>query len=338
MTDSRRAFTLIELLVVLAIIGILTAILLPAVQQVREAARRTSCLNNLRQLVMACHNYQSARQHLPPSFEIKPGTVLSGNNGSWSIQGRLLPYYEQANAYDQVDLKVAWDAQTATGVPTLRIPMLMCASEPNDTVRLNAGVPYVYPLNYGFNMGTWLVHDPTGAQRPPGPFYVNSKVRVIPDGASNTLCAAEVNTFTSYIRNTADPGSVPPSSSNAFDGMVGQLKLGPTTNDNTGHTEWPDGRVHHSGFTTTYTPNTKVSYNYSGNLYDIDFNSIQEGKSLTQPTYAAVTVRSHHVGGLVNLSFLDGSTRTISSAISLPTWRAISTINGGENFDANDLE
>ncbi len=338
MRIDRTAFTLIELLVVIAIIGILMAMLLPAVQAVREAARRSSCLNNLRQINLATQNYYSGRRHYPPSFVITPGTMLSGNNGSWSIHGRILPLCEQGNAYNQVDLQVAWDAQTHTDVPTLRIPMFICPSEVNDLVRTKNGRPYVYPQNYGFNMGTWLVYDPTGQRKGDGPFYVNSRVRNIPDGTSSTICVSEVKAFTSYIRNTADPGEIPPSDADAFDGMAADLKLGALLNDNTGHTEWPDGRVHHSGMTTVYPPNTKVAYHHDGQLYDIDFNSIQEGKSLTQPTYAAITARSYHSGNLVNVSFLDGSARSIYAGIDLSVWRAMGTIRGGEVLDASSFD
>lgn len=329
---ASRGFTLIELLVVIAIIGILMALLFPAVQAIREAARRTNCKNNIRQLAIAASNYMATMEHLPASFKITPGDVLVGNNGSWSIHGRLLPFIEGGNAYDMVNLQVAWDFQLATGVPQLRIAMYQCASEANDRVRTNAGVPYVYPQNYGFNMGSWLVYDPTSVQRPDGPFYVNSRVKAVPDGFSNTLCAAEVKAFTSYIRNTADPGAAVPSDPNGFDGMAGQLKLGPNLNENTGHTEWPDGRVHHSGFTTVFTPNTKVAYHHGGRLYDIDFNSQQEGRSATQPTYAAITARSYHPGNIVNACFLDGSTKSIKEVDST-VWRALGTIDGHEVFD-----
>ncbi len=208
----------------------------------------------------------------------------------------------------------------------------MCPSEINDTVRLKNGSPHIYPQTYGFNFGTWLVYDPVNGTRGDGPFYVNSKTRFgsVKDGQSNTLCVAEVKAFTSYIRNTPDPGSTPPTDPNAFNGMTGQLKLGPGLHKNTGHTEWCDGRVKHSGFTTTFAPNTFVTYDYDGQTYDIDFNSVQEGKKNDQATYAAITSRSHHAGGMVSAGLLDGSTRSIADTIDLTVWRALGTINGGE--------
>ena len=331
-TLRRPAFTLVELLVVMAIIGILIGLLLPAVQSVREAARKISCLNNVRQIVLSAHDYQSAHQHLPPSFEIEPGTVLTGNNGSWSIHGRLLPYCEQANAYRMIDLDVAWDSQVGTGVPTLRVPLYQCPSEVNDTVRIKNGEPWVYPQNYGFNFGTWLVYDPANSQPGDGPFYVNSRVRftAVSDGQSNTLCLSEVKAFTPYLRNTTDPGPVAPTDPEAFLGFTGQAKMGTSLHQNTGHTEWCDGRVHHSGITTTFPPNTVVPYEYEGNLYDINFNSVQEGREAEQATYAAITSRSYHSGGMVTVGLLDGSARNISDTIDPQLWRDFGTIAGGE--------
>jgi prepilin-type N-terminal cleavage/methylation domain-containing protein len=338
----KAGFTLVELLVVIAIIGVLVGMLLPAVQQAREAARRTQCKNNLKQIGLALHNYLASNRAFPPSFCIARGAALGTNNGSWSIHGRLLPYMEQANAYDKVDLTVPWDAQLSTGVPTMRVPTYQCPSEVNDRVRVNSsGDPYVHPQNYGFNFGTWLVYDPATGRGSDGAFFVNSRTRPadLIDGTSNTLAAAEVKAFTPYFRNTADPGpTVPASPADLAAFAAGaQFKLGPRTNDNTGHTEWPDGRVHHSGFTTVFTPNTFVQYVHTdGRTYDIDYNSQQEGRSATQPTYAAVTARSYHPG-VVQILLMDGSSRAASDTIQLSAWRALGTCRGGEPIGGGDL-
>ena len=182
----------------------------------------------------------------------------------------------------------------------MRIPTYLCPSEVNDTLRVDsAGNPYIYPHTYGFNFGTWLVWDPaTNVRAATASCTSNSTLRQgsILDGTSNTLCPAEVKAFTSYSATRPTRVRPRPASATAFAGMTGQLKLGPNLNDNTGHTEWCDGRVHHSGFTTVFTPNTRVPYTSGGKEYDIDFNSRQEGQSATQVTYAAITARSYHSG------------------------------------------
>lgn len=336
--SCRRAFTLVELLVVIAIIGVLVALLLPAVQAAREAANRMSCQNNCKQIGLALHNYQSALKHFPPSFCMKPGVVLSSNNGSWSIHGRILPYLEQANAYDRVDLSVPWDQQLATGVPTMRVEVYQCPSEANSEMRTSGGADFTHPQNYGFNMGTWFVYDFAANKAGDGAFGPNSKFSpaAFTDGLSNTIAAAEVKAFTPYIRNGAAPSTTPPADPSALSGVSGQAKLGPNLNDCTGHTEWCDGRVHHSGFTATFTPNTKVPYSSGGKTYDIDFNSRQEG-SAAENTYAAITARSFHSGGGVNVVLMDGSVRFVAKTVDLLLWRAAATRNGGEVQGGSNL-
>ena len=329
-SGKRRAFTLIELLVVIAIIAILIALLLPAIQQAREAARTSTCRNNLKQIGVALQNYQETYQRFPPSFCIQQGTTLTGNNGSWSIHGRLLSFMEEASVFQQIRLDIAWDAQTGTGVPILGVPTYVCPSDPlGDSVRTKNGSPYVHPQTYGFNFGTWLVWDPSAGRGGDGAFFPNSGLRPrdFTDGMSSTMAVAEVKAFTPYFRNTSDPGPTVPSSPSGVAALDSgaQFKLGPDDNDNTGHTEWCDGRVHHSGITTVFTPNTRVEYLHTdGNTYDVDYNSQQEGRSTTQPTYAAVTARSHHQQ-MVNVLLLDGSVRSVADSISLPIWRALGT-------------
>lgn len=330
MTPPRRGFTLVELLVVIAIIGILLAILLPAVQSARRAARNAACGNNLRQIGLAVANYHSAFDQFPVSFLVSSGTTT---RGSWSVHGRLMPYLEQGNSYDRVRMDVDWHFQVDTGITHQQIPTYGCPSDPNLEIRYKDGAPYVAPTSYGFNMGTWFIFDPATGRVGDGAFRVNRATRdsSFRDGLSNTLCAADVHAYTSYLRNTSDLGPTIPTDPTGFDGLQGNMKLGPNVGDNTGHTVWCDGRVHHTGFTTTFTPNTQVIYQYQGETYDIDLNTQQEGLSLTQPTYAAVTARSYHPQ-TVNVLMMDGSVRGVSDGIQLSTWRAMGTIAGREVF------
>lgn len=349
-----RAFTIVELLVVIAIIASLLGLLLPAVQAARESARRTQCMVNQRQLALAVNVYESAKLQFPPSMLHKPGTTFVNNNGSWSTHGRLLPYLEEAGAAARVNLEQAWDdGFVASGTPdpaknwatvrAMRISIFACPSDPNGgIVRTKGGVPYVYPHTYGFNAGTWFVYDPASGSGGNGVFFPNAKLTPgkVADGLTKTLCTGEVKAFTPYIRNTADPGatypaSAPPTDPAALAALTagGDAKLGPATNDCTGHTEWPDGRVHHNGFTTVFGPNARITFSRDGREYDIDYNSRQEGNSATVKTFAAIVSRSHH-GGIVNVSFMDGSVHTIEDGVALEVWRALGTRAGNDSVDA----
>lgn len=332
---SRSAFTLIELLVVIAIIAILVALLLPAVQQAREAARRSECKNNLKQLGIAIHNYTTAHRVLPPGAAVDLTVTSTGNNGSWGVHGRVLPFIEQGNLYDNVNLTTAWDFQSA--ISGLKVPVFSCPSDPgSDRIRdPGSGKALLYPTTYGFNYGRWFVFDPTNGNGGDGLFFPNSKLsfRDATDGTSNTLLIAEVKTWTPYRRNggpanTAMPSNVVEAETVAASGT--QLKLNPAT----GHTEWPDGRVHHTGFTVTMTPNTNVTCTDGTDTYEnCDYNSWQEGKdgSAGNPTYAIITSRSYH-RGIVNVCLFDGSTRSISENIDITIWHGLGTREGGETL------
>jgi prepilin-type processing-associated H-X9-DG protein len=107
------------------------------------------------------------------------------------------------------------------------------------------------------------------------------------------------------------------------------LAYGGTFKPDGGHVEWVDARGIQSGFTTTFPPNTPVTYTTGGATYDVDFTSRREGKTATLPTYSAVTARSFHPGG-VNALLVDGSVRFVANAVSRDTWRAAGTRAGGE--------
>ncbi len=330
-TPGMRGFTLMELLVVMAILALLVAILLPAVQQVREAARRTECRNHLHQLAVAVHNYESTHRRFPPSYGIVPG-VTTTVGGQWSVLARVLPFVEEANLARLIDWNLAYSAQLS--VATTRIAMYLCPSEVHDHVRINpaTGRPRDYPANYAVNFGTWKVFDLRDGSGGDGAFHPNSAFTTahFSDGTSPTLLAAEVKAFTPYVRNTADPGPAPPASPAFAGGLTGDgCCIGPTVQQNTGHTEWADGLCHQSGFTTTFVPNTRIPYTVGGVEYDIDYVSWREGTSATQPTYAALPARSYHAG-LVHAAFMDASIRVISENIGREVWRGAGTRSGGE--------
>jgi prepilin-type N-terminal cleavage/methylation domain-containing protein len=320
MSAKRPAFTLVELLVVIAIIGVLVGLLLPAVQGAREAARRVQCSNNLKQVSLACHNYQSAFKKFPPSAIVDLNVTSTGNNGSWGVHGRILPFLEQGNVYERVDLSLPWDNQKS--IDGLKIATYACPSDPGtDQVRVfSDGRPALYPTTYGFNFGR-------GGD---GMFYPNSflSFRDCLDGTSQTLLIGEVKAWTPYQRNGGPTTTTMPTSTS--DAKV-TVASGAEFKD-TGHTEWPDGRVHHTGFTVTLTPNSKVEFTKGGRVYEeTDFNSWQEGKNgiAGNPTYAFITSRSHHQG-MVHVAKLDGSVTSITESIELEIWHALGTRNGHE--------
>ncbi len=176
---SARGFTLIELLVVIAIIAILIALLLPAVQQAREAARRTQCRNNLKQLGLSLHNYNDVFGMLPP-LEIGIGTAGS-QDGDWGWTAMILPYFDQAPLYNSLapngdNWRVGTTARTAAqGIKTI-LPALICPSDasPGLVTWMNSNPKSNYPANqymFGFNR-SYLFRD-------------------VIDGLSNTIMVGE---------------------------------------------------------------------------------------------------------------------------------------------------
>jgi prepilin-type N-terminal cleavage/methylation domain-containing protein len=233
---SRSGFTLIELLVAIAIIAILIGLLLPAVQKVREAANRMSCSNRLKQIVLACHNYESALGQLPPAGKGYGWCINNYNTGDakiYNLHGLvlLLPYLEQDNLYRRVDLNQAMSPQntgyccsyvgntsgTVQGNPAVnafavsqKLTIFRCPSDLSGDLTLGAGGAYGggagangMKTNYDFIVSeqdfycnAWSKITPASTRRI---FGENSTTRLsdITDGTSNTLAIGE-QTTTNY--------------------------------------------------------------------------------------------------------------------------------------------
>ena len=330
--QRSRAFTLVELLVVIAIIGILVALLLPAVQAAREAARRSSCQNKMRQLALAMLNFETASGRFPPSIS------LARDDYRWSPQARVLPYVEEFVLADAIDFDQDYhDAYLGEELlKASRIDPILCPSEQRDEARLRSdGTPRDYPINFAVNCGVWKIYDPNDGSDGGGAFSVNTGNRAASfvDGLSKTLMLAEVKAFMPYLRDGgADAPDPPP-----IKDPTAVCALGGSQKTDSGHTEWVDGRTHQSGFTAAFPPNTQTLCNVNGQTVDADFNSCRVNADCSKAgsvTYAAVTTRSYHSGGVVNTARMDGSVEAVTGDVDIDAWRAAATRNGEEPFEA----
>lgn len=325
MRRIRKAFTLIELLVVIAIIAILIALLLPAVQQAREAARRTECKNKLKQLGLALHNYHDVYgmfTHLRGGPDKARGGDFSGLIG-------LMPYFDQAPAYNTIEftaggIKHPWDGSDAAW--SLQLDMLLCPSDSIVNKRNGVGLS-----SYKFCVGTSIRENYDRETN--GLFMFSHRgyrgIRDIKDGSSNTIAMAERGLGSgpnnSVIGHTARGiGGIDTNPSACLATATGEVYVGGTSISGwDAGTLWPFGHPHWTAVTTVLPPNSPSCYAGGG-----DNPSNQWG---------IFTPSSRHEGG-VQVLLGDGSVRFISENIdtgnlttaNLGVWGALGTIQGGE--------
>jgi len=322
---KNEGFTLVELLVVIAIIGVMVGLLLPAVQAAREAARRMSCGNNLKQIGLALHNYHDTYRKFPPARVRTTGTgrdAWTTNNISW--QARILAQMEQAPLYDQV-IWEQWDGQNQPLLRAAVVPAYRCPSDPGsgnfpwlDPTGIrqigSARVAGDEPVNYVACIGHDAQLRPASTSR--GFLYdlsVNGLTRVntgmmsmadFIDGTSNTLAISEI--IIGHPRSRVNPA---PDNQAGADLVTGDM------NGCTGATpavgaiiqgrgmSWFRGfEVAHMGFTSVMTPNSR--------LWDCGANS----------NHMMMAARSVHPGG-VQAGLADGSVKFFTESIDLNTWR-----------------
>jgi prepilin-type N-terminal cleavage/methylation domain-containing protein len=330
---SRRAFTLIELLVVIAIIGVLIALLLPAVQAAREAARRAQCANNLKQIGLALLNYETAVGAFPPSIVLAGSGNTPVWNGGWSAIARALPYLEGSNLFNAANFSLSKELPQNATVIRQTVSEFLCPSDihPEPSTH-DYGVSAVN--SYGVCAGDWFVWGGFSGPQNRSGFGPNRSRRAADfrDGLSHTLFAAEVKAYQpTYIcdgvglSQVKNPNAVPPPNANPLvvgpEYTSGSCRLYPE-----GHTEWSDGNAHAAGFTTAWPPNSKVLGTPAKDR-DMDLNGINEESG--GPTFAAITARSYHPGGVQAL-FGDGGVRFIKSSVNGSIWRALGSVSGGE--------
>lgn len=333
---TRSGFTLVELLVVMTIIGILVALLLPAVQAAREAARRIWCSNNLRQLGLAVHQYHDRLSVLPPGAlvdQLRDGSLWTSYLGP---HARVLPFLEQNTVYEAMDTNTSYgDIDNKMAVGRV-IAGFLCPSEIRQEPVAHSTFGNIGGVNYGFSMGDWYVWNGVGNPNIPcrSAFGVNFSRRwaEFTDGLSNTLLMAEVKNYQVTIRDCGslslinNPNNIPPPDAEPL-AICPEYQGTGCTVFRKAHTQWAEMSSHHNGFTTAWPPNKKTPG--GPGLVEPDVDVISQRERRGGPTFAAITSRSYHPGGVQSL-LADGSVRFTPQTIDGLLWRALGTVSGGE--------
>jgi prepilin-type N-terminal cleavage/methylation domain-containing protein/prepilin-type processing-associated H-X9-DG protein len=329
-SHSRLGFTLIELLVVIAIIAVLIALLLPAVQSAREAARRAQCVNNLKQIGLAMHNYHDTNNALPLGRTLQVGTYRP-----FSQQARILAFMEQKNVFDSLNFSLSsYDPTNVTGAAT-SVNSFLCPSDPAMQIPPGQVLPGYgwggvnYRANEGTSVAMWFGADDTAGvnngkvAEPNGLFYSSQLIKLasVTDGTSNTAAFSEhvigdfSNSISTDISDTYRPGTYPANSDEAF-----AFCLATNINDLSlqGYSN--------VGAPWTYGYHSTTSYWHSG--------PPNSRSCMYPPSRISTTANSRHPGG-VNVGLADGSVRFVKSTVNLQAWRALGTRNLGEVISAD---
>jgi prepilin-type N-terminal cleavage/methylation domain-containing protein len=321
---NRAAFTLIELLVVIAIIAILIGLLLPAVQKVRAAAARAKCSNNLKQITLGCHNYESTYSKLPVGCWIPAGNVQDINNGSagpnWACY--ILPYVEQDNLYRSMNI-ANW-TQTQVGTTTWKnfastttVPTYLCPSDAFNTQPYTSGA---------FGIGTWVRGNYAANA---GPMWWSNAVNGASASTNYNLQGRGV-----FGVNWSDTiATIPDGSSQTI--MFNEVRSGPASNDSRG--VWGIGLPGASitaALATGDCTNPNDSNSNSDDVYNcVNRPDIQMG-CWTSCWSNQAQARSQHTGG-VNASMSDGSVRFWRNDTTEQVWYQANSENDGSVYVAN---
>jgi type II secretory pathway pseudopilin PulG len=291
----RRAFTLFQLLVIIAVLAILLGLLLPAVFKVRQAASRLESQNNLKQLALACLNYEAAYGNFPPGV----------NSDNFSTATLLLPFIEQNNLYQKIDLKKSIDDKANAPVRMTRIKTFLSPRDPLMSVSADFGA-----TNYLFCAGSKAALKDND-----GVFYRDSKVKLVDirDGTSNTLMAGETLKGDSGLNATDLRRQYVLLKKDALDGIKPEA----------GVEQWKDSKSIAGDRCASWMDGRFLQGTFSGN------RTLNDARPDVSCAGLGGLSGLRSLDKMTNVALCDGSVRTISQTVKLEIWQALAGRNDG---------